>query len=97
MAIAGELKSADAVSSSQLVATGTKAALHFLHYRSTDTAGTVVLKTGGSGGTVKVTINTPALAQSNSMPFPAGGLHFDEGIYAELTDVDGVTILYQEE
>lgn len=97
MAISGELKNADTTSSAQMVPTGTKVALHFMHYRSTGTAGTSNLRNGGSGGEIKATVHTPSLAQSTALPFPAGGMHFDDGIYAELSNVDGISLLYQEE
>jgi hypothetical protein len=95
MAISGELKSANATTSSQLVSTGNKAAVHLIHYRGTATAGSIELIDGGSGGTVKMHVDTPAQKAGDGFPFPAGGLHFDDGVYVNLTDVDGVTILYQ--
>jgi hypothetical protein len=95
MAIQGELKSANSTTSAQLVPTGNNVAVHLIHYNSTSTGGSLELIDGGSGGTVKMHVDTPAQKAGDGFPFPAGGLHFDDGVYANLTDVDGVTILYQ--
>jgi hypothetical protein len=97
MAISGELKVANSQSSAQLVPTGTKTTVHAIQYRTTSSAGSIELFDGGSGGTSKGKFWTPAFAEGDGFPFPAGGLHFDDGVYVDLTNVDGVTILYQEE
>jgi hypothetical protein len=97
MAISGELKITDTTSSAQLVPTGTAVAVHAIQYRTTSSAGSIELFDGGSGGTSKGKFWTPALAEGDGVPFPAGGLHFADGVYVALTNVDGVSILYQEE
>lgn len=97
MAIGGELKNVDTKSSAQLVPTGTKVAVLGMHYRSTGTKGTIELKNGGSGGTSLFVVHTPPLAQSTTLQIPAGGIHFDDGVYADLSNVDGLSVWYQEE
>lgn len=66
-----------------------------VHYRAGATAGTVVLKDGGSSGTVRLTIYTPASAgHAGFVPVAGGGLQFATNVYAALTQADGVTVVY---
>jgi hypothetical protein len=62
----------------------------------TAAAGTVVLKDGTSGsGTTKITLNT--LASSTAVDYilmPGEGLLFRTGVYADLTDVASVMVIY---
>ncbi len=61
----------------------------------TGTAGTVVLKDGGSGGTVIATFNTPASAtQPMYMLLPGEGLLFRTAVYATMTNVGFTTVFY---
>ena len=59
-------------------------------------AGSVVLKDGPSGsGTTKITLNT--LASSTAVDYilmPGEGLLFRTGVYADLTDVASVMVIY---
>jgi hypothetical protein len=59
-------------------------------------AGSVVLKDGTSGsGTTKITLNT--LASSTAVDYilmPGEGLLFRTGVYADLTDVASVMVIY---
>ena len=56
-------------------------------------AGSVVLKDGGSGGTTVMTINTPAIGQLSSVLIPADGVLFLTSVYATLTNAK-VTVFY---
>ena len=56
--------------------------------------GSVVLKDGGSGGTAKVTINTPAVAEIFNVLIPAEGVLFETDVHATLTNVSSVTVFY---
>lgn len=59
------------------------------------TAGSVVLKDGGSGGTTIATFNTVASAtQPTYLLFPGEGMLFRTNVYATLTSVGSVTVLY---
>ncbi len=69
--------------------------VHGVQYRAGATAGTVVLKDGGSSGTVKLTIYTPASAtHAGFVPIGGGGIQFQTDIYAALTQADGVTVVF---
>mgnify|MGYP000335411263 CR=1 FL=1 len=58
-------------------------------------AGTVVLKDGGTSGTTRLTINVASGATS---PFPVvvpgEGIVFDTSVYLDLTTVASVTVFY---
>ncbi len=56
-------------------------------------AGSVVFKDGGSGGTSKLTINTVANGEPFSVVIPADGILFKTDIYAALTNAK-VTVFY---
>jgi hypothetical protein len=57
-------------------------------------AGSVVFRDGGSTGTVRLTVLTPAAAAAQAVPIPGGGIVFSSAIYAGLAGVDGVTAFY---
>lgn len=56
-------------------------------------AGSVVLKDGGSGGTTIMTINTTAQGETFNMIIPAEGVLFQTDVYATLTNAK-VTVFY---
>jgi len=56
-------------------------------------AGSVVLKNGGSGGTTVMTINTVANGEPFSVVIPAEGVVFSTDVYAALTNAK-VTVFY---
>jgi len=59
-------------------------------------AGTVVIKDGGSGGTAKWTLQVPATAgDSRSVSFPEG-LSCPTSIYVDVTDIGSVCVAYTE-
>lgn len=59
------------------------------------TAGTLVLKDGGSGGTTVATFNTPASAtQPMHILLPGEGLLFSTAVYGTLTSVGFATVFY---
>jgi hypothetical protein len=84
---------ATVTSSGELVPDGCK--VYSVYVRSTGTAGTVELKDGGSGGTTRVNIPTPAVAEAQPVPL-AGGVLFDTDCYAALTNVDGCMVVYED-
>jgi hypothetical protein len=59
------------------------------------TAGSVVFKDGGSGGSTVMTINTVASAtQPTYMLMPGQGVLFQTNVYADVTNIGSVTIFY---
>jgi hypothetical protein len=61
----------------------------------TATAGSVVLKDGGSGGNTITTINTVASAtQPTYLLFPDEGMLFRTDVHGTLTNVGSVTLYY---
>ena len=61
----------------------------------TATAGSLVLRDGGSGGTVKATFNTVASAtQPTYMLLPGEGLLFQTAVYGTVSNLGSATIIY---
>jgi hypothetical protein len=61
----------------------------------TATAGSLVLRDGGSGGAVKATINTVASAsQPTYMLFPGEGIVFQTSVHGTVTNLGSATIFY---
>jgi len=59
------------------------------------TAGSLVLRDGGSGGAVKATFNTVASAsQPTFILFPGEGLVFQTAVYGAVTNLGSATIFY---
>lgn len=59
------------------------------------TAGSLVLKDGGSGGTTIATFNTVASAtQPTYLLFPGEGLLFRTNVYGTVTSLGSATVLY---
>ena len=58
-------------------------------------AGSVVFRDGGVSGPIRATVNTmAAMTCPQYMLLPGEGLLFQTDIYADLTDVDSVTVFY---
>jgi hypothetical protein len=57
-------------------------------------AGTLVVSDGGSGGTAKLTINTPASVGIQNIIIPGEGVRFDTSVYVALTNVTAATVFY---
>ena len=59
------------------------------------TAGSLILRDGGSSSTVKATINTVASAtQPTYLLFPGEGLVFQTAVYGAVTNIGSATIFY---
>jgi len=59
------------------------------------TAGSLILRDGGSGGTVKATFNTVASAtQPTYMLMPGEGLLFQTAVYGTVSNLGSATIIY---
>jgi len=61
---------------------------------TTGTAGSVVLRDGGSGGTALITLNTPAVAEMFNALLPAEGVRFTTDVYVTVSNVASVTVFY---
>lgn len=59
-------------------------------------AGTLVLKDGGSSGTVEIEIDIPANSNPNTFYtlVPGEGVRFTTNVYATLTNIASVTVFY---
>lgn len=92
----GAYVQAASATSSGTTLVSSRTVLKGLHFNdaSGGTAGSVVLKDGGSGGTVRLTINTPGQGAGEDVKIPAAGIIFDNDIYVELSSVDAVTVFY---
>jgi hypothetical protein len=59
------------------------------------TSGSVVLHDGGSGGATKVTLNTiTGATASDYIEFPGEGILFSTNVYADVTNVASVMVIY---
>lgn len=60
------------------------------------TAGTLLLKDGGSGGTTLIEVDIPSNSNPNSFYtlVPGEGVRFTTSIYATLTGIASVTVYY---
>ena len=86
------------ISSTQLAATGTvfagSARVKSIYVAHSASAGTVVLKTGGSTGTTICTINTAAVLGEYQMDIPYPGLRCDNPHITIGGGVSFVTVFY---
>lgn len=57
-------------------------------------AGSVVLKDGGSGGTTKLNIATPASSSDVYVFVPGDGVLFETNVHATLSNVTSLTVFY---
>ena len=61
----------------------------------TATAGSLILRDGGSGGAIKATLNTVASAtQPTYILFPGEGLVFQIAVYGAVTNLGSATVFY---
>ena len=74
-------------------ATGDRARVKGVLVEPGASAGSVVLKDGGSGGTTTMTINTPAGGSPFNVLIPGQGVLFYSSVYATLTNAK-VTVFY---
>ena len=87
-----DVSSASATADGTLVTQATR--IKAMTITTTTSAGSVVLKDGGSGGTAKITINTPAVAEIFNVLIPGEGVRFTTDVYVDVTNVSGVTVFY---
>jgi len=89
------IKSVQKTSSAAAVSGRTR--LLGVYFTNTATASTLVLKDGGSSGTTRLSLVTPAAAGSQDLLIPDMGILFEDGIYITFgsAEVTSVTLLFE--
>ena len=87
----GDVKSNVATSNNTVVAS--PARVRSLYYNANASAGSIVVKDGGSGGTTVISIATPASGYG-SVLIPADGVLCSSNVYVALTNIASVTVFY---
>lgn len=77
------------------VAVNKRARVKGISYITGGTAGSVVLKDGGSGGTAVLTLNTPATTDTYDLMIPDNGILCSTNVHVTVTNVTSVTVLYE--
>lgn len=77
------------------VAVNKRARVKGLSYVTGGTAGSVVLKDGGSGGTTVLTLNTPATTDIYDLMIPDNGILCATNVHVTVSNVTSVTVLYE--
>lgn len=74
-----------------------RARLLGVYFTGTATPATLTLKSGGSGGTTKLALTSPAAAGSQDLIIPDAGILFPDGIYIALSsaEITSVTLLFE--
>jgi len=92
---ASNIKSVQKTSSAAAVSGRTR--LLGVYFTNTATASSVVLKDGGSSGTARLSLITPASAGSQDLIIPDMGILFEDGIYITFgsAEVTSVTLLFE--
>ncbi len=74
-----------------------RARLLGVYFTHTATPATLTLKSGGSGGTAKLTLTSPASAGSQDLIIPDMGILFEDGIYAAVSsaEITSITLLFE--
>ena len=89
------IKSVQKTSSAAAVSGRTR--LLGVYFTNTATASTLVFKDGGSSGTARLSLVTPAAAGSQDLLIPDMGILFQDGIYITFgsAEVTSVTLLFE--
>jgi len=77
------------------VAVNKRARVKGLSYVTGGTAGSVVVKDGGSGGTTVLTLNTPATTDIYDLMIPDNGILCSTNVHVTVANVTSVTVLYE--
>jgi hypothetical protein len=65
-----------------------------VYFVSTGSAGSIVLRTGGETGPVKLELATPPMSFTTDLIIPDNGILCEDGVHVTLTNVSSVTILF---
>lgn len=87
----GDVKSNVATASNTVV--GSPARVRSIYYTANASAGSIVVKDGGSGGATVVSIATPASGYG-SVVIPADGVLCSTNVYVALTNIASATVFY---
>lgn len=87
----GDVKSNVASSSNTVV--GSPARVRGLYYTANASAGSIVVKDGGSSGTTVITIATP-VSGYGSVLIPGDGILCTSNVYVAMTNLASVTVFY---
>ena len=95
MSMQGDVSSTHRNSSGTIYASRTRVK-GFSICATASTAGTLILKNGGSGGTALIEIDIPSNSNPNSfyVAIPQEGVLFTTDVYATLTNIASVTVFY---
>ena len=95
MSMQGDVKS-EHINASGSVFAGRTRVKGFSICATASTAGTLLLKDGGSGGTTLIEIDIPSNSNPNSfyVAIPQQGVLFQTSVYATLTNIASVTVFY---
>ena len=95
MSMQGDVKSTHLNASGSVFAGRTRVK-GFSICATASTAGTLLLKDGGSGGTTLIEIDIPSNSNPNSfyVAIPQEGVLFQTSVYATLTNIASVTVFY---
>ena len=77
------------------VAVNKRARVKGLSYVTNGTAGSVVIKDGGSGGTTVLTLNTPGVTDIYDLMIPDNGILCSTNVHITVSNVTSVTVLYE--
>lgn len=94
MTVQTDVLSATVTGTGTLIATARARIKSIVITTSNAGTGSVVLKDGGSGGTTKITVNTPAVNEIFNTLIPAEGVLFTTDVHATLSNVTSVTVFY---
>jgi hypothetical protein len=74
-----------------------RARLLGVYFTHSATPATLTLKSGGSGGTARLTLTTPAAAGSQDLIIPDAGVLFEDGIHIGVSsaEITSVTLLFE--
>lgn len=87
----GDVKS-NVATSSNVVYAG-PARVRGIYYTANASAGSIVVKDGGSGGSTVITIATPVNGYG-SIVIPADGILCNSNVYVALTNIASATVFY---
>lgn len=87
----GDVKSNVATSSATVV--GSPARVRSIYYTANASAGSIVVKDGGSGGTTVISVAVPANGFGN-ITIPGDGVLCSTNVYVALTNVGSATVFY---
>ena len=85
--------SAEATATGTLV-TAAQGRLRGVWVEAGASAGTLIFKDGGAGGTIILTLDTPAGVNMAYMAIPGGGIAYGTDLHVTVSNAAGVTVIY---